>query len=117
MLLGGFFSLYPGEQQEFANPIGIDGFRYAPLNDAMLVGTWYPSRWWEQRRSWPVSASRPVIDVSNSRGFSFAASLVAAGYLLLQAAWTLSGVFDIDFTGLSVVILTICFVTIPVASG
>lgn len=48
---------------------------------------------------------------------ALASSLVAAGYVLLYVAWTLSEASDTDFTGLSIVVLTLCLMTIPVASG
>ena len=48
---------------------------------------------------------------------ALASSLVAAGYVLLYVAWTLSEASDTDFTGLSLVVLTLCLMTIPVASG
>jgi hypothetical protein len=48
---------------------------------------------------------------------ALASSVVAAGYLLLYVAWSLSVASDTDFTGLSLVVLTFTFMTIPVASG
>jgi hypothetical protein len=118
MLLGGFFSPYAGEQYEFTNPIGIDGVRGTPLYDGMLG-------WYLLPVAMVAGAASFVARFRKSTGhgreqlkwFAFAASLVAAGYMLLQVAWLLSGLADIDFIGLSMVILTICFVTIPVASG
>jgi hypothetical protein len=48
---------------------------------------------------------------------ALASSLVAAAYLLLFVAWTLSEGSDTDFTGLSLVVLTLSLMMIPVASG
>jgi hypothetical protein len=48
---------------------------------------------------------------------ALASSVVAVGYLLLYVAWSLSVASDTDFTGLSLVVLTLTFVTIPLASG
>lgn len=48
---------------------------------------------------------------------ALASSLVAASYLLLIVAWMLSEASDTDFTGLSLVVLTLCLMMIPVASG
>ena len=48
---------------------------------------------------------------------ALASSLVAASYVLLFVAWTLSAASDTDFTGLSLVVLALCLMTIPVASG
>jgi hypothetical protein len=118
MLLGGLFSPYAGKQYEFSNPVGIEGLRGTPLFDGMLG-------WYLLPFAMVAGAASFVARFRSSSGnrreqlkwFALAASVAAAAYLLLNVAWLLSGVSDIDFVGLAMVILTSSFVSIPVASG
>ena len=48
---------------------------------------------------------------------ALASSVVAAGYLLFFVAWSLSEASVTDFIGLAMIVLTLSFMTIPVASG
>jgi hypothetical protein len=116
MLLGTFFTPYSGEEYQFANPVGIDRLGEAPLANA---------EWYLLLVAMVTGASSFVVRFRRSTGrrrdqlmwFALAASAVAVGFLLLQVAWMLSEISDWDVTGLSFVVLTCCFTTIPVASG
>jgi len=116
MLLGSFFTPYTGEAYQFTNPVGIDR-----LGDAPLANT----EWYLLLVAVVTGAASFVARFRRATGprreqlkwFALAASVVVAGFLFLQVAWTLSEMSDTDFTGLSFVVLVCCFSTIPVASG
>jgi hypothetical protein len=118
MLLGGLFTPYTGEAYQFANPVGI-----AWLGDTPQLNT--EPGWYLLPVAMVVGAASFVARFRRTTGprreqlkwFALAASVVAAGFLFLQVAWTLSEVSDTDFTGLAFVVLICCFTTIPVASG
>ncbi|MBA3628441.1 MAG: hypothetical protein H0W55_02010 [Actinobacteria bacterium] len=119
--MAGSLAPYTTQDYAFSNPVGIESLRGSIVQDGTLGWVLLPLTMVAAAACFVVRFRRSTGDRRlQLKWFSFAASLVAAGYLVLQAAWVSSWLLPADDTvlvGTGMLVCVLCLMTVPVASG